>query len=352
MHKFALLPYKDRTEIINETANKLGISNVIVEKDFWVCWMLDCIFSIPKLAPFITFKGGTSLSKAYGIIERFSEDIDLVIDKEAVGIDKIQADFSSNKMKKRYAETVSASCTKYVQEKLFPILKDRITELLGKYTDWHLSIDEREKQNLHFHYPKAPKNPFRKGTSEVEPYSSYHFKEGYIKPQILLEFGARGEGTPKQSRLIGPLIAKSFPQLFIKPTVEIPTLAIERTFWEKVAILHSLHHSSAEILKHKSRHYYDVYMLTINKEIMESAFRQKDMLQDVIKNSMTFFASNKSSYETAKIGSLRLMPKDSQLSSLKHDYEDMQMMFMGNVPVLEVIINAIKRLELEINNLT
>jgi len=80
MHKIAQLPEAKRTELFRETAAQKGMTPAIAEKDFWVTFVLERIFSDEKLSSILIFKGGTSLSKVYGVIERFSEDIDLILD--------------------------------------------------------------------------------------------------------------------------------------------------------------------------------------------------------------------------------------------------------------------------------
>jgi hypothetical protein len=92
MDKVATLNRENRRQLFQETGAQRGMSPAVVEKDFWVCWTLKHIFSDPQLQKHIVFKGGTSLSKVFGLIERFSEDIDLILDWQLLGYGPGQQD--------------------------------------------------------------------------------------------------------------------------------------------------------------------------------------------------------------------------------------------------------------------
>ena len=143
-------------------------------------------------------------------------------------------------------------------------------------------------------------------------------------------------------------IVEEFPDLFDNPKCSVPTLAVERTFWEKATILHALYHGS-KMRDRMSRHYYDTYTLDV-KGVTKSALNNLPLLDQVVHNKSIFFKDNKASYETAKIGSLKLVPNEEVIAELKADYKAMQEMFITDTPDFDVVIWTLKKLEDKINS--
>lgn len=204
-----------------------------------------------------------------------------------------------------------------------------------------------------FYYPKlfnyqiadimmpAPFGATSFGSAEV-------FREGYIRPIVRLEFGARGEIEPNETRTITPYAAETFPDIFPDPSSNVSVLGADRTFWEKATILHALYHGS-KMRDRMSRHYYDTYMLS-QKGVADAALENSALLARVVRNKSLLFKDSKASYGTATLGSLRLIPSQEQQKSLKDDYDKMAEMFMGEFPAWEVIINGLTELETRINH--
>lgn len=335
MDKFAKLSIEERYIYIQEAANRSGLTPIIIEKDFWVCWTLDVISKIDELSPYLTFKGGTSLSKCYGAIQRFSEDIDLTISRNAPIINEVPSPFEngiSNNETKRRIEALSDAAKSYVHTIILPSLSNAIANELGESETWQIVLDDDDKdgQTILFKYP------------------SLNNATQYIKPQIKLELGARGDIEPNEVREIKPYISDIIQELGMVSDIKFPTLSAQRTFWEKATILHALHHSPNELRDRMSRHYYDVYMLA-KSGIANTAISQPELLEAVVKSKSLMFKDNKASYETAIPGSLKLAPKDSDLNKLKSDYAAMNEMFMEAAPSIEDIIFELLSLELNIN---
>jgi predicted nucleotidyltransferase component of viral defense system len=333
MHKFLALPNENRQELFLETARKLGVLPVIIEKDFWVCWVLQQIFSIDSLKQHLTFKGGTSLSKAYQLIDRFSEDVDLTISRTAPHLadiaDPMEANISG-KERERRIDALKNSAQRFVADVAQPALHKHFQQTLGAGEHWRISLDEEDhdKQTLLFFYPAT-------------------FGDGYIKSSVKLEFGARGEIEPSEEKPVSPYVAEAFPQFFDSTHCNVHVLAAERTFWEKATILHALHHGT-KMRDRMSRHYYDTYILA-QKGVADKALQNVALLAQVVRNKSLMFADNKASYETAVIGSLRLMPKPEMLPELKRDYAAMEPMFMKAAPDFEAMMQAIAQLEKQAN---
>ncbi len=335
MDKFAKLSIEDRDIYINEAANKSGLTPIIIEKDFWVCWTLDRLSKIDTLSPYLTFKGGTSLSKCYGVIKRFSEDIDLTISRNAQILNEVPSPFEdgiSNNETKRRIEALSNAAKAYVQTIVLPALDEAIAKEFGESDTWQVVLDDDDKdgQTILFKYPSSSN------------------ATQYIKPQIKLEFGARGDIEPNEVREIKPYISDIIQELEMVSNIKFPTLSAQRTFWEKATILHALHHSPSELKDRMSRHYYDVYMLS-KSGITDAAIAQLELLEAVVKNKSLMFKDNKASYDTAILGSLKLVPKDSDLNKLKYDYAAMHEMFMETAPPIEDIIAELLVLENKVN---
>jgi hypothetical protein len=160
MDKVARRAATDRAVLFNQTGAARGLANAIIEKDFWVCWTLERLLGLPEQAGTagLVFKGGTSLSKAYGAIRRFSEDIDLSLDRADLGYDGDRnPETASKKRAKKLIENLVADVQQYIATLLLPHLQEAISKELddpGK-GGWSLAVDEGDLQSLNFHYPSS-----------------------------------------------------------------------------------------------------------------------------------------------------------------------------------------------------
>jgi predicted nucleotidyltransferase component of viral defense system len=340
MDEFACGLPEDRGAFIQEAAARMDLTPMIIEKDFWVCWTLRRLTRYSDLAGHVTFKGGTSLSKAYGIIKRFSEDIDLTIRRDAPGIadtkPPMEDGISSNERGRRIKALKEAGQT-YVQAVALPALVQAIEQALGTKEGWSVEPDpeDPDKQTLLFHYPRV---------LTIEKTGTH---KGYIKPRIKLEYGARGEPEPYETRTIRAYLADQFPGEFADANTDVETLSIERTFWEKITILHALHYNG-KLKEGMSRHYYDVVMLD-RAGITASALAAPDLLRRVVRNKSLMFAEKAASYDTAVLGTLRLLPNETVRNLFVHDYAAMEEMFMEQPPGAADLLGTLKALEQRIN---
>jgi hypothetical protein len=225
MDHFALLPAAERATVFREASarSRLG-SATIIEKDFWVCWTLQRIFSSPTL-PGPLFKGGTSLSKVYKIIERFSEDVDIVLDRHALGFTGEQdpPNIAGTNKRNRKLDELASKCSETVQGSILDELQQSFRSILG-VTGWKISEDpaDADRRSLLFAYPLG---------LEADLYGV----GTYIRPVVRLEFGCRGDVWPSflEQQSIQPYTADALPGLLARPTTEVHVLRPERTFWEK-----------------------------------------------------------------------------------------------------------------------
>lgn len=345
MDKVARLPVDDRAALFGETGAGRGVADTIIEKDFWVCWSLRRLFGLPKgTTATLVFKGGTSLSKAFGAIRRFSEDIDPSFDRAELGYTgdrEPEKEGISRKQAARLIEDLVGDVERHIAEKLLPALRAAIVEQLGEPAngEWSLEIDAGDAQTVNFHYPTAL------------PAAEY---EGmaYITPRVKLELRARGDPWPTEEKVIRPYAADDYPDFFAEPDTSVTVLSARRTFWEKATALHAEAHRSAEspTPQYFSRHYYDLSML-LDTDKGRAAVADLDLLAQVAQHKTTFFRSGWASYETARPGTLRLMPDEARVKDLRADYRAMApMMFDQTPPSFDDILAKIAALQETINS--
>ena len=212
------LPAVEREILFRNTAEKCGMSPGIVEKDFWVCWTLDYLFHGGPWAAHLAFKGGTSLSKCFGLIQRFSEDIDLILDWRLLGYEKDEPWTERSKTRQdKFNKAANTRTEDFLRETFLSQLQADFEKMLNE--KFSLYIGEEDPQTVCFGYSKS-------------------FQEGSILPVIRLEIGALAAWTPAKQMEISSYAAQQYPQVFKHPTTPIHAVAPERTFWEKVTILH------------------------------------------------------------------------------------------------------------------
>ncbi len=343
MDKVALLPARDRAALFGETGASRGVVDTIIEKDFWVCWTLRRLFEQPEDAPTLVFKGGTSLSKAFNAIRRFSEDIDLSFDRADLGYTGNRDPEKEGLSRKKVGQLIDdlvRDVELHIAEKLLPALRASIVRQLGEPTngEWSLEIDGADAQTVNFHYPTA---------LAAAEYESMR----YITPRVKLEFGARGDPWPTEERVIRPYAADDYPNFFENPDSTVVVLSARRTFWEKATALHAEAHRPAESStpQYFSRHYYDLAML-LDTDEGKAAATDFELLEQVAKHKAIFFRSGWASYDTARPGSLRLLPNEARLKDLRADYRAMApMMFDESPPSFDDILAKVAALQETIN---
>lgn len=329
MRNVANLSPKEKNELFSETARMMQTTEAIVEKDFWVVWTLDKLFSDDRLNKILMFKGGTSLSKVFNLIGRFSEDIDLILDWRLVTGEDPLANRGSNTKQNKFNEEVNEKAKRYIKETLLPI----ISETIGSQCSCEFGEDEKGNYFVNINYPAA-------------------FSDEALRPQILLEIGPLAAWLPSSSYTITPFAAESFPQLFQQPTCNVNAVVAKRTFWEKATILHQeANREEGKLipLRH-SRHYYDLAQMA-QSEVKNEALTDLKLLKDVVAFKQKFYRSPWAKYENAQVGTFQLLPPELRYKELKEDYAAMQSMIFAKHLTFEEIIEILKVLEDEINAL-
>jgi hypothetical protein len=335
VNRIARLSAAARAEIFSETAARKGLADAIVEKDFWVCWVLHQIFTIEEFAGRVLFKGGTSLSKVFHAINRFSEDLDLAVDYAALGFtgerDPRRQGLSKTKRTAILEEMLDV-CRGYVAGEFLAALGARFRDVLGE-TSWNLAVDPRDPNILQFIYPAAVTRSLT-----------------YIAPQVTLELGTHAEFVPHDRFTIQSFVAEEYPDLVEPRDITVLALLARRTFWEKVTILHAEFHRPAEkpLPARYSRHYYDVGQLALGS-IRGEALADRGLLADVVRHKQIFYPSAWARYDLACPGSLHLAPHASRIAALERDYGHMRGMLFGEPPEFGAIMQILTDLEREVN---
>jgi len=329
-----------RAELFFETANRRGLSPVVAEKDYWVCAALTALFSAPQPIELI-FKGGTSLSKCYSLIERFSEDVDLAFDRAGLGfIDERDPEGSglSNNKRRALIEELSEAAVDYVAGAFRDDTVGRLTALLPD-EPWSLTVASDDSQTLLFAYPPS---------FEQETYGT----ADYIHPVVRLELGARSDQTPSELLMATAFATEEFgPELSHLDTIQVPSLAAGRTFWEKATLLHAENYRDQPFFpaRSRSRHLYDLVQLT-ESDHGQAAMADMALRDRVVQHKTLFFASAQARYDLFAPPSIQLLPKDREaLARLRSDYVDMAVMFFGDPPPFESLVDKLQKLEERLN---
>jgi predicted nucleotidyltransferase component of viral defense system len=334
MKKFLTLSKIERKNLIQKAAFDLGMRFDVVEKDIWVCYVLGKLFSLKELHGKLVFKGGTCLSKAYGLIERFSEDVDLTISKSC-----LNAQGASNKPRK-VESRIRHAAEDFVKDEIYELLKKVFAKDLEDGS-WSLNFSEEDQSTLLFQFPRAGSNVFPL-TFPIEFNNDYN----YIKPSIKLEFGALGEDWPSEEKTVEPYAKKILPDFFDQSQVKV--LDVKRNFLEKLLILHSICRRPIEkpLKHHYSRHYYDVFFL-IKSGIAKEALKFPEILKSVKKNKITFWDETWEPYKNINsFHDVKIVPaQESRLKELESDYERMKEMFFGKYPDFSDVIDELRSFE-------
>ena len=331
MRSIARLQTNERTELFQATAISMGMQPNVIEKDFWVCFMIDHLFHDCKYQNAFVFKGGTSLSKAYHVIERFSEDIDLIFDWRNIANNVNPWDERSRTKQDQFNKKINAEAAKFYEEELVPQLNREMEEKLGE-GKW-IAIDDEDEMVVNFNYPQI-------------------FEAEYLRSCVRLEIGPLAEWVPSHETVITPFAAEKYPALFGQKDTSVLTIDVERTFWEKLTILHKIANFPEEkpLPVRYARHLYDVYNMG-NSWVKESAFRRKELLEKDVAFKQKFYYAKGAHYETATLGSIMLAPGENLRKALEEDYQAMRNMIYGKMPEYEEMIDFLKQLEEEVHRL-
>lgn len=332
---------EDRRGLFTEGARRLGTSERYVEKDFWVCWALDVLFNDrPVGEPRLLFKGGTSLSKAFGLISRFSEDIDITVFRDDLGDDaSIEAmEAMSGKARSRQLDAIRDHCSAYITGPLHDWLTDQFRQAMAaagiRNAEAKVTVDNKDPdgQTLLLWYP-----------------SLFGDRDSYVNPAVRIESGAKSALDPHVTASVVPYIAEELGDpAFVVPN--ITTVSAARTLWDKIIILHGLKQwfDRRGVVRQEgqriTRHYYDVYRLLDHPD-GQAAVGDRELARNCARHARMFFNRPDLNLDAAVDGNFTPAPSDAMLAALERDYTNMRGMIFGEIPHFPNVIARIRQLE-------
>jgi len=304
--KFLQLSTTDRREALAVAAAASGRPLHLLEKDVWLVWLLDVLFRSP-FGEHLVFKGGSSLSKGYQIISRFSEDVDLTYDIRVLapelagpGLDPLPP---TRSQEKRWTKEIRTRLPVWINEQVLPKISKAVAE-----QDFSTALS-MEGEKVFFEY-----TPLAAGS-------------GYVRPVVMLEFGARSTGEPWESRLITCDAAPGVAGV-VFPVANVRVMRPERTFWEKATAIHAFcEQGEFRGGERFARHWHDLTRLD-RAGVADAAIRDRPLAAAVAKHKSMFFSEKNAAgelidYVAAVSSRLQLVPDGEALSNLLLDYERM-----------------------------
>ncbi len=327
MDTVARLPASERSALFSEAAAQRRTTPAVIEKDFWVTWVLHRLFLHPELRHLLMFKGGTSLSKVYGLIERFSEDIDLILDWRPLSDEDPLAERSKSQQE-RLNKKISAAAQRFIGSTVLP----QVAEALDQTC--HCSLEQDDAYVINVRYPAA-------------------FPDTYLRPELRLEIGPLAAWLPHEERSITCYAAEAFPDVFDLKECPVKVIRAERTFWEKATILHhEAHRPPGNPLPLRyARHYYDLAKMATSP-IKDAALADLGLLTHVVQFKQRFYPRGWARYDLAKPGTLCLVPGAEVLKAVESDYQAMAYLVFGDLPDFDKLMATLQSLEDEIRATT
>ncbi|MDX2207536.1 MAG: nucleotidyl transferase AbiEii/AbiGii toxin family protein [Gemmatimonadales bacterium] len=337
----AQAPAVDRVDVFQEAAAHLGTTPAHIEKDLWVCWTLRALFANrPQQVPSYVFRGGTSLSKCFGITHRFSEDVDITVRREDLGCTESFGELEARSRRGRRAviDGLMARCRAHVADEMQPYLQGKLEEVAGGTARVVIDPTVQDSMTLLVDY-NAATGP----------------GDGYTYSPVRVEIGPRSD-----THLLATVTVTPYCQSFVNADLAVPGVTVlrpERTTWDKVLIAHRL--CTEEDARHpgqasrwnadlQSRHFYDLHMLhrdgTATRAINDTA-----LLRESVRHTRLFFPRTGDGIERAARGSFSITPRGALLDSLAADYAAMQRMILGTRPQFDEVLASVVELERALN---
>ncbi|MDE0171923.1 MAG: nucleotidyl transferase AbiEii/AbiGii toxin family protein [Defluviicoccus sp.] len=333
-------PSRDRLDLFLAAANRLGAPVGHIEKDFWVCWTLNALYrERPASDPRLLFKGGTSLSKAFGLIQRFSEDIDITVFRDDLDAPAAIEDLEmlSNKKHRARLDAIRDACRAYVRGRLRTFLAAQLADATAGAGRVEIDETDPEGQTLLVWYPEA------------EPRD-----DSYVRPAVRIECGAKSALDPNRPVDIQPYVGKEAAELDLV-IGSVTTIDPARTFWDKIVIAHGLRrwYERRGVLRQEgqrvSRHYYDLHCL-VHSDIGKSALTDHRLGGDCVRHARMFFDRPDYDLASALPGSFAVAPAGAMIDALGRDYANITAMIFGEAPGFDDILASVGRVERTINS--
>ena len=334
---FITAPERDRLDVFLAASRRLGAAVQNIEKDFWVCWTLKTLYhGLPPESPRLLFKGGTSLSKAYNLIQRFSEDIDITVFREdlnqAASIEEMEK--LSGKKRRAKLDAIRDACRTWVTGPLRETLAAQIRDFAGDVGRIAIDADDPDSQTLLVWYPSLAGEP------------------EYIRPAVRIECGAKSALDPHCSVPVTPYISGDVANLDLS-VPGVTAIEAARTFWDKIVIVHGIrrwHEIRGELRydgQRISRHYYDLHCLLHSP--VRVTIDDRPLGLSCVRHARMFFDRPDLDLETALRGYFAVKPNDRMLDALRRDYANTTTMIFGQAPSFDEIIRSVSEIDRAVN---
>jgi predicted nucleotidyltransferase component of viral defense system len=298
------LPKDKQQELFKQLSFKTGIQPQAIEKDAWVTLVLRIIFN-SQIAEHLAFKGGTSLSKAYGLIKRFSEDIDIAIDREFLGFSGELTKGQIRKLRRKSHSFVLNEMSNIITNEF---RRHNVNNILFKIEVENTKISDQDPEIIKI------------------TYQSVFDELSYISRRVLIELGARSLLGPSVGKEIKSIIYENYPESsFTETPFIVKTVLPEKTFLEKMILLHEEFTKPKEKIRYHrmSRHLYDIGQI-ISTEFGERALKDKSLFQEIIKHRAKYTPIKTVDYSKLELNKLKIIPPDEFIGHYEKDYSEMQ----------------------------
>jgi len=340
MNNFFQLSQQDKVDVINQTVIHKKLPPEAIEKDIWVTAVLQALFSLPY-AEHLSFKGGTSLSKCWNLVERFSEDVDIAINREYFGF--LGDVFTI----KQISKNLRKACCKFSRDTLqFDLAKQMIADGIPKDSFWVTMnitpVTTIDPEKIFINYNSLFADNLSNDT------------ENYIRPVVILEINGRSMNEPLKTAEVKSFVDETFAdRTFANKPFHVSTVVPERTFLEKVCLLHEEFAKPSDSIRvdRMSRHLYDLERM-MNTEIVEKALNDTELYKSIIAHRRMFIAMKNFDYDTLYPTAINIIPPENVIAQWEEDYNKMQTMIYGDSLPFNKLLDKVRQLNERINGIS
>lgn len=338
--KFIDLSREDRLDVLDRVSAETGIrQREVIEKDWWVTAVLRALFGLPYAAS-LSFKGGTSLSKCWHLIDRFSEDIDIAVDREFLG-------FTGRLSRTQVSDKLRRAACSFVRDTL---QHDLAAALCGQgigadrfRVDVNITpVSTTDPETIYVRYESALSGAAEDAAGR------------YVQPNVKVEVSGLSMADPVQEVSIGSMVDSTYPNApFVEPAFRVRAVSPERTFLEKVFLLHEEFSKPQTLIRveRMSRHLYDIGQM-LKTPVAERAVSDAELYRRVVEHRRAFVGLSGFDYDTLYPATLRIVPPPTVLDQWKADYGQMRLyMIYGESDSFETLVDNLERLNARIREL-
>jgi len=342
--KFVDLSKQDQVDVLDRVSTELNIrQREVIEKDWWVTAVLRAMFSLPY-AEHLSFKGGTSLSKCWHLIDRFSEDIDIAIDREFLG-------FSGILSKTQISDKLRRAACSFVREQMQYDLTKQLCDSGIDKDRFNVNVDITPVSTTD---PEVININYNSAVADILSLSISNEEGQYILPKVKIEVSGRSMNEPVSEIAINSMIDQVYPKApFAEQEFNVRAVRPERTFLEKVFLLHEEFAKPKDMIRveRMSRHMYDIGQM-LQTPIAEKAIHDEQLYCQVVEHRRTFICLRGFDYDTLYPPTLNIIPPAEVIEQWRTDYENMRLhMIYGESVPFDELVEDLRKLNRTINNI-